>query len=171
MHRTNLSRHPADRTVRCFHADSSGSPSSLSSSPSQPPSGGISSDKTVTIGRAEDNSVVLSRPQVSKHHLEMRQQGGTVTVRDLGSLNGTYVNGVRIREEKRVLPGDRITVDTVDLPWETWFTLPRTAPAVPPRVSGAGYFRHEAVMRGEREEVRRKVEAKLTRLKELINNK
>lgn len=129
----------------------------------------------MTVGRAEDNRVVLSRPQVSKHHLEMTQKDGIVTVRDLGSLNGTYVNGVRIREERRLSPGDRVTVDTVDLPWETWFTLPRTVSAprpvsVPgPRPASAGEIRHEGAMRGEREEVRRRVEAKLARLKGLIN--
>lgn len=129
--------------------------------------------KTVTVGRADDNSFVLSRAQVSKHHLEIKQQGETVTVRDLGSLNGTFVNGVRIHEEKRLLPGDRITVDSVELPWETWFNIPRSkpVPAPQPHLPAPDANCPKAAGSGEREEVRRRVEAKLDRLKQLINNK
>ena len=114
------------------------------------------------MGRAEDNTVVLARPQVSKHHVEVRLDGGQVLVRDLGSLNGSFVNGIRLQGEQRLQAGDRLTVDTVDLPWESWFPQPRPAAPVRPR---------QEPRRGEREDIRRRVEEKLARLKEMIGNK
>ena len=121
------------------------------------------------MGRAGDNSYVLDRPQVSKHHLEMVQEGDAVTVRDLGSLNGTFVNGTRIAEARVLREGDVVMVDSVTLPWEEWFVL---RPVREERVR-AGYveqLRSAAASRGDREEVRRRVEAKLAKLKGMIKN-
>ncbi len=50
----------------------------------------------ITIGRQEDNSIVLADTQVSRHHAEITTQGGWCALRDLGSANGTWVNGERI---------------------------------------------------------------------------
>jgi serine/threonine protein kinase/pSer/pThr/pTyr-binding forkhead associated (FHA) protein len=53
--------------------------------------------KTLRMGRAADNGVVLPDPSVSRHHAEVRRSPiGTYEVVDLGSLNGTFVNGRRI---------------------------------------------------------------------------
>jgi len=48
-------------------------------------------ESTIRIGRSTDNHVVLYSAVVSRHHLEIRQQGDTWTIVNLGS-NGTYVN-------------------------------------------------------------------------------
>lgn len=49
----------------------------------------------VTIGRSNDNVVALNDPQVSRRHARIVLEDGRVTIEDVGSLNGTYVNGER----------------------------------------------------------------------------
>jgi pSer/pThr/pTyr-binding forkhead associated (FHA) protein len=48
----------------------------------------------VTVGRDPDRDIFLNDMTVSRSHASLETSGGTVTVRDAGSLNGTYVNGV-----------------------------------------------------------------------------
>jgi ABC transport system ATP-binding/permease protein len=50
----------------------------------------------VTIGRAPENNVILDDLLVSRRHAELRRSGDRWTLTDLGSSNGTYVNGTRI---------------------------------------------------------------------------
>jgi pSer/pThr/pTyr-binding forkhead associated (FHA) protein len=64
----------------------------------------------VTIGRHEDNTVILPDPLVSRHHTEIAMQGGEWVIRDLGSANGTYVNGQRITGPRVLDHGDSIQV-------------------------------------------------------------
>ena len=53
--------------------------------------------KTIRIGRASDNDIVLIHPSVSRNHLELFYDGeGNVFLTDLNSANGTFVNGQRI---------------------------------------------------------------------------
>jgi adenylate cyclase len=62
-----------------------------------------------TLGRHPNNSIQLLDRIVSKEHLHITQVNGQFVLRDLGSLNGTFVNGERVSE--RVLNnGDEITV-------------------------------------------------------------
>jgi hypothetical protein len=70
----------------------------------------VSLDKEViTIGRLEDCDVVLSDKGASRRHAQVRTRGDTSTLSDLGSTNGTKLNGQQV--ESRVLEdGDRITV-------------------------------------------------------------
>ncbi|MEM6730367.1 MAG: adenylate/guanylate cyclase domain-containing protein [Myxococcota bacterium] len=56
------------------------------------------SDNRISFGRALDNSVVIADGEISKHHAEIVCQGETYTLRDLGSSNGTFVDGARITE-------------------------------------------------------------------------
>ena len=74
-------------------------------------------DEPVTVGRANDCDVVLSDPTVSKRHVEIRRDGTQVTVVDLGSTNGTQVNGVGAKE--RVLnDGDEIRIGATVMRYE-----------------------------------------------------
>mgnify|MGYP001039926115 CR=1 FL=1 len=66
--------------------------------------------EVVTIGRHEDNIVVLPDPNVSRHHAEISHQGGRWAIRDLDSANGTYVNGESIRDPYVLRHGDVIRV-------------------------------------------------------------
>jgi hypothetical protein len=67
-------------------------------------------DRSVfTIGRADACNLVLARPTVSRYHAELRCQGGQWLLVDLGSTNGTSLNGWRIDGPVEVRPGDQVT--------------------------------------------------------------
>jgi hypothetical protein len=69
--------------------------------------------RPLTIGRGADNGLVLQDSRVSRHHARLQARRGTLVLSDLGSTNGSRVNGVTVQEV--VLgPGDRIQLgDTV----------------------------------------------------------
>lgn len=54
----------------------------------------------VTVGRQNDCTIVLGDPNVSRHHAEVRPSGDGFVVVDLGSTNGTKVNGARVAEQQ-----------------------------------------------------------------------
>lgn len=58
---------------------------------------GISSGR-LRVGRAKDNDLVLPDDRVSRHHGQISVRFGTLVYADLGSTNGSYVNGVRVTE-------------------------------------------------------------------------
>lgn len=66
-------------------------------------------DRVVSFGRLPDCTVTLNDPNVSRHHAEIRP-GAAVVLVDLGSTNGTLVNGVRITEPHPLLDGDVISM-------------------------------------------------------------
>lgn len=68
---------------------------------------------SLTIGRSPDNGLVIHDSRVSRHHARMQGRRGTLVFTDLGSTNGSRVNGARVAEV--VLgEGDRIELgDTV----------------------------------------------------------
>jgi pSer/pThr/pTyr-binding forkhead associated (FHA) protein len=68
-------------------------------------------DKTV-VGRATECTLRVPARDVSRRHCEIETAGGRVLVRDLGSSNGTFLNGKRITEAQ-LNPGDRLTVGPV----------------------------------------------------------
>ena len=53
-----------------------------------------------SIGRAPGCDLVISEPAVSKHHAEVRWHDGAWRLRDMGSRNGTYLDGVRVQEAR-----------------------------------------------------------------------
>lgn len=61
------------------------------------------------IGRRDSCDIALRFPNVSSRHCELELVSGYWLVRDLGSSNGTKVNGVRVRS-KWVMPGDELAV-------------------------------------------------------------
>jgi DNA-binding NtrC family response regulator len=52
----------------------------------------------LTIGSKEDNSVILSDPTVSRTHAVLLETGGRYVIKDLNSTNGTYLDGVLVKE-------------------------------------------------------------------------
>jgi len=64
------------------------------------------------LGRGHDVAVNLTHPLVSRRHCEIREADGKVVVRDLASLNGTYVGSERV-EEGLLNDGDLLTIGTV----------------------------------------------------------
>lgn len=70
----------------------------------------------LAIGRLEDNDIVIDDDSfISSHHarIEIRPEGSWVV--DLGSTNGSYVNGQRVADERSVRKGDRIQVGSTVL--------------------------------------------------------
>ena len=63
-------------------------------------------DRPVTIGRLSDCTIPLNDQNVSRRHAEIRPGRGAYVVADLGSTNGTMVNGTRIGGEQRLSDGD-----------------------------------------------------------------
>lgn len=63
----------------------------------------------VTIGRQTGNTIVLSSSKVSKRHCSIQVTPTDVILKDLGSSNGTFVNGI-LTKQKKIKPGDRISV-------------------------------------------------------------
>jgi phosphatidylserine/phosphatidylglycerophosphate/cardiolipin synthase-like enzyme len=63
-----------------------------------------------TIGRSDDNDVVVSGSEVSRYHARVRVEGDTVAVTDLGSQNGTFVNGEQLVGERSIQPGDILAI-------------------------------------------------------------
>lgn len=64
-----------------------------------------------TIGRSDDCDVVLPKRQVSRYHAQIERSDGGYTLRDLGSKNGTYVNGRKVEDDPcRLQDGDEIQI-------------------------------------------------------------
>lgn len=64
------------------------------------------------VGRAPTSDIPVIDPTISRKHAEVDCQGGIVTVRDLGSSNGTFLNGARV-ESATVNTGDTVTFGKV----------------------------------------------------------
>ena len=64
---------------------------------------------SLIVGRRESADIVLRFPNVSGRHCELCVVDGYWVVKDLGSSNGTKVNGVRVSEQ-RLEPGDKLSV-------------------------------------------------------------
>jgi len=62
--------------------------------------------ETLVIGRSADNAIVFDDPNVSRRHAEISATGGGWVVKDLGSTNGTKVNGTIITGERALRDGD-----------------------------------------------------------------
>jgi len=67
--------------------------------------------REIVVGRASDLDMVLMEDMVSRQHARILSAGGAVTVEDLGSTNGTFVNGQRI-ERTQLRTGDRVLIGT-----------------------------------------------------------
>lgn len=66
---------------------------------------------TVVIGRAPECDIVLSLPEISRKHAQLRATLGGVWIEDLGSINGIWVNGSRV-QKGLFQPGDELRLDT-----------------------------------------------------------
>jgi pSer/pThr/pTyr-binding forkhead associated (FHA) protein len=69
----------------------------------------------LTLGRAQECSVVLTAGGVSRRHARLYLKDGRVWLEDLGSSNGTYLDGARVERPTRVASGGRIKVGDYEL--------------------------------------------------------
>jgi FHA domain len=73
----------------------------------------------LTIGRAEDNDVALSKDEfTSAHHARIESQRDGVWVLDLSSTNGTFVNGKRLDGRRALKEGDVVRIGETELRFE-----------------------------------------------------
>ncbi|HEX7452234.1 MAG TPA: FHA domain-containing protein, partial [Polyangiaceae bacterium] len=69
----------------------------------------VLSDAPVEIGRGSSCGLVLDADSVSRRHAKIEPIGAGHLLTDLGSTNGTYVNGLRVKEHS-LLDGDRVQI-------------------------------------------------------------
>lgn len=74
---------------------------------------------SVSIGRASDCSIPIKDRYLSRKHAEMIPTGKSWILRDLGSANGTYLNGNRVEHERELNTGDRIRLGDTEIVFET----------------------------------------------------
>ena len=74
-------------------------------------------EETITVGRFPESTIVLADPNVSRQHAEIRPRGTTYLVVDLGSTNGTRVNGIRV-DQHELADGDEIVFGNTRMRFE-----------------------------------------------------
>lgn len=75
-----------------------------------PPGAELPLDGGATLGRSASADVVVDDPFASAAHARIFPQGGFMWIEDLGSTNGTYVNGRRVDAPQRLRPSDVIRI-------------------------------------------------------------
>src|SRR3954468_23266425 len=70
-------------------------------------------DGVTTIGRHDECQLRIKSSQVSRKHCELFEKKGLLLVKDLGSANGTLVNGQRVQGQRVLEVGDELTIGPV----------------------------------------------------------
>ena len=74
----------------------------------------------LTFGRSSQNDVELKRDEyASSTHARVEPRRDGVWLEDIGSTNGTYLNGIRLTRPKRLTPGDVVRIGETELRYET----------------------------------------------------
>lgn len=76
-------------------------------------------DSPVSIGRASDCSIPIKDRYLSRRHAELIAANDGWLLKDLGSVNGTYLNGSRVERDMPLKPGDRIRLGDTEILFET----------------------------------------------------
>jgi hypothetical protein len=89
------------------------------------------SKDVLSLGRDITNDIVINDPEVSRHHCRLIRTPGGITIEDLGSTNGTFINGQRLAGSRPLLNGDMVGLgETVTLGFEGGAVR---APSAPPQ--------------------------------------
>jgi pSer/pThr/pTyr-binding forkhead associated (FHA) protein len=83
----------------------------------------------IRIGRGESMDVLIDNVSVSRRHAEIRDENGTWLLRDLGSSNGTFLNGQRVNTDLPLRPGDEISLGKFSILFERVLAEPLGAEA------------------------------------------
>jgi len=77
----------------------------------------LKTEKT-TVGRVSDNAFEIPEASVSSHHAELTLKGNELHIKDLGSTNGTFINGEKVMEGV-VKPGQILRLGMIEMRLET----------------------------------------------------
>jgi predicted component of type VI protein secretion system len=98
----------------------------------------------LTVGRDIGNNIVINDPEISRRHARLSTQAGNYVIEDMGSTNGTFVNGQRLigphvlRHGETVMFGEKVGLEFQAMQYDPNATLISGAPAAPqpaPRVA------------------------------------
>jgi pSer/pThr/pTyr-binding forkhead associated (FHA) protein len=70
--------------------------------------------ESISVGRDSRNRLAIHHPSVSRVHCEILVHGPEVIVRELGSTNGTFVNGIRVRQQAQIKSGQILRLGQVE---------------------------------------------------------
>ncbi len=68
------------------------------------------SKNEVIVGRGLDSDVIINHPEASRRHVRLTYQEKQYFIEDLGSANGTYINGTQLAGRTALHSGDHITL-------------------------------------------------------------
>jgi pSer/pThr/pTyr-binding forkhead associated (FHA) protein len=88
------------------------------------------SEGSLVLGRAKECQISIADTRLSRRHTQVRCEGRRVVISDLGSVNGTFVNGARILEPQDLHHGDRVRLGPFELLYEI---LSPPEPEIPER--------------------------------------
>ncbi len=87
----------------------------------------------ITIGREAGNTIVINDAEVSRKHAQLMFQGGKYIVTDIGSTNGTFVNGQRVTGQHVLQPGEIISLgEQINLLFEAVVVIDPNATVISP---------------------------------------
>jgi hypothetical protein len=85
----------------------------------------------IIVGRDESAGIVIADAEASRKHASLTTEGASLTVEDLGSTNGTFVNGERLSAARTVGEGDRVRVGTTVFEVRALTQATRVGTAIP----------------------------------------
>ena len=107
----------------------------------------VISGSQAVLGREEGLDIVLQDPESSRRHARVIWQGGRYVIEDMGSTNGTFVNGMQITMPQALNPGDSIAIGQTALVFQlsgtdvgsAFYQAPQPAPTytAPPGIAPA----------------------------------
>lgn len=119
---TMNNRHEQTQSLRIREAERLGEIPSVERKPGAIPTAFTWNEHTypvtldlIRIGRAPQNEIVIDARNISRFHCQIKQDGKLLLLEDLGSTNGTFVNGVRISEPHVVSVGDVVRIGSEEL--------------------------------------------------------
>jgi predicted component of type VI protein secretion system len=93
-------------------------------------------DGVTTAGRQEDCQLRIKSSQVSRKHCQFFEKNGFLLIKDLGSSNGSFVNGERIQGQRVLEPGDEIAIGPINFRVEKIGAAAMPAEAPSTKVAG-----------------------------------
>ena len=92
--------------------------------------------KILNIGRSANNEIIINESYISAQHAQLMSDDDMIIyINDLGSVNGTFVNGIRIYGSQRIQFGDTILLGSSKLNWESYFPGIHNSAKIPQQMS------------------------------------